>query len=98
MSASDSADSSHSSDTKDSNSANTSDSSMPGPHRFESSESDSKASGTSSNDDNSVLEGLKDLLWCVQLKNSGCTSGITFNCNISMVNDQLRCIYCRGNF
>ena len=49
MSASDSADtcSNHSSDTEDSSSANTSDSSVPGPHRFEPSESDSKASGIS---------------------------------------------------
>ena len=35
---------------------------MPGPYRFETSESDSKASGTSSDDDNPELEGLKDLI------------------------------------
>ena len=33
-----------------------------------SSESDSKASGTSSYDDNSEFEGLTDLSWYVQLK------------------------------
>ena len=32
---------------------------MPSYHRFEPSESDSTASGTSSNDDNSELEGLQ---------------------------------------
>ena len=48
--------------TEDSSSANTSDSLMTGPHtcRFEPSKSDCETSGTSSNDDNSQLEGLTD--------------------------------------
>ena len=41
---------------------------MPGPYRFDPSESDSKASGTSPNDDKSEFEGLTDLLWYVELK------------------------------
>ena len=61
MSASDSADSSHSSDTEDSISADTSDSSLPSPYRFEPSESNSKASGTSEDDNNSEHERLTDL-------------------------------------
>ena len=47
--------------TEDSSSANTSDSSMPGPYRFEKSEFDPRAWETSSDDDNSVHEGLTDL-------------------------------------
>ena len=88
LSASGSADSRNSIDTEDSSSANTSDSSMPGTYRFEPSESDSIASGTSSDNDNSEHERLNNLSWDVQLKRGGgCTSGLNFNCNVSMVHD-----------
>ena len=67
MSATGSVDSSHSSDTEGSSSGSTSDSSMPGPYRFEPSESDSEASGISADDDNFEHERLTDLSWYVQL-------------------------------